>query len=189
MDITKLGLVIVVGLASGYTAWDRGKPRIVAGKKIYLSTGKGPMCNYWKYGFTKKDYTFAHRTWPCGTRAYVVHLKTGRRVLGVVADRGPYGARGLKQKGSIYCKKSGEKGWCVKLPRRRSGPEMPGVWRGVADLSVSLRRALKHNGYTRVALITTKTEIARARKEFNGRRRGNVRKGHNKRADRATHRR
>lgn len=40
------------------------------------------------YSLNDRDYTFAHRTMPCGTLARITH--NGRSVIAMCTDRGPY---------------------------------------------------------------------------------------------------
>lgn len=81
------------------------------------------------------DMVIAHRTLPCGTLVRVTSRRTGRSVVAVVADRGPYGA--VLPDGT----------WTIK--RRRADP---GVWRGGADLSTAVVEALGHRSFDRVTL-------------------------------------
>ncbi len=84
----------------------------------------------------------AHRSLPCRTRVRITDPKTGRSVVAIVIDRGPFGA----------CTKPGwkprhrrcqprKKFWRVKKHRK----DGPGVWRSVADLLPATGKAL---GYT-----------------------------------------
>jgi len=74
--------------------------------------------------FLPNQMTIAHRHIPLGTMVLIEHKATRRRVWAEVTDRGPYGA--------MY---EGE--WVLKIWRSD-----PGEWRGVADLSIGVARAL-----------------------------------------------
>ena len=61
-----------VGWASWYGSFHHGKP-----------TANGER-------FSMYSLTAAHRTLPLGTTVVVTHLRTGRRVVAWINDRGPY---------------------------------------------------------------------------------------------------
>jgi hypothetical protein len=86
----------------------------------------------------KSDFGIAHRRLRLGTPVVIFHPKTCRFAVGVVLDRGPYGAMH-------------EGKWRIK--RRRSEP---GIWRGCADLTYSLARSIGHNGFERVKIYAWK---------------------------------
>lgn len=75
----------------------------------------------------------AHRTYRCGTILAVENPRTGLRTLCRVLDRGPYGA--LLEDGT----------WAVKI--RASDP---GTWRGIADMTPAVAKAIGHTGFGRV---------------------------------------
>jgi hypothetical protein len=75
----------------------------------------------------------AHRTHRCGTILAVENVRTGRRTLCRVLDRGPYGA--LLEDGS----------WVVKVKKSD-----PGTWRGITDLTPAVAAAIGHNGFEKV---------------------------------------
>lgn len=81
------------------------------------------------------DLVIAHRRLPCGTVVRVTSRRTGRSVVATVADKGPWGA--LLPDGT----------WTLK--RRRTDP---GVWRGGADLSPAVVKAIGHRSFDRVEL-------------------------------------
>lgn len=82
-----------------------------------------------------RDVGLAHRWLPCGTRVRIRHLKTGKAITATVMDRGPYGA--LDEDGN----------WFVKTDRGA-----PGTYRGCADLTPLVTKALGHRGFDRVQL-------------------------------------
>jgi hypothetical protein len=75
----------------------------------------------------------AHRTYRCGTIMAVENVRTKKRTLCRVLDRGPYGA--LLEDGT----------WVLKIRAHE-----PGTWRGIADLTPSVAAAIGHNGFERV---------------------------------------
>ena len=79
--------------------------------------------------------TCAHRTYKCGTILAIENVRTKKRTLCRVLDRGPYGA--LLADGT----------WVVKIK-----PTDPGVWRGIADLAPAVAAAIDHNGFERIRL-------------------------------------
>lgn len=76
------------------------------------------------------DVGIAHRTWPMGSIILVENLRTKKASLAVVLDRGPYG-------------KLDSEGRWFNARKERS---RVGVYRGCADLTPALARALGHNG-------------------------------------------
>jgi len=74
--------------------------------------------------FDPSAMSIAHRSIPLGTMVLIEHAHTGNRVWAEVTDRGPYGA--------IH-----DGRWVLKLNRSD-----PGRWRGVADLSYGVAKAL-----------------------------------------------
>lgn len=75
----------------------------------------------------------AHRTYRCGTIMAVENVRTKKRTLCRVLDRGPYGA--LLEDGT----------WVLKIRA-----DDPGTWRGIADLTPSVAAAIGHSGYEQV---------------------------------------
>lgn len=80
------------------------------------------------------DVGIAHRTLPLGSVVLVHNMRTNKSALGVVLDRGPYGAM---HKGRWYVKK------------RRSDP---GKWRGCADNTPAMADKIGHDGWDRVSI-------------------------------------
>jgi len=80
------------------------------------------------------DLGLAHRKLALGTVVAVQNPRTGKIAVGLVIDRGPYGA--------VH---EGE--WAIKLKRND-----PGTWRGCADLTPALGKAIGHNGREAVRL-------------------------------------
>lgn len=149
------------GLATGYNPW-RQNHTMVGGRKVKINSGMGPACNYLRYKYTSADPLIAHRTLPCGTRVLLAHEHGW--AAAVVGGRGPYGAYGYRRRGGYRCRARGQKGWCVKKKKKD-----PGVWRGIADMTPPVLRALRHSGYAPVWILTTRAEVARAQKEFSRR--------------------
>jgi len=82
------------------------------------------------------DMGIAHRSWPMGAYIRIENLKTGQRSFGRVIDRGPYG------------KLDAEGNWFNARKKRNR----VGKYRGCADLTPSLARAIGHRGKTRVKI-------------------------------------
>jgi len=161
-------LRVEYGFATGYNPWRLQYGRV--GKRIVRFSSGRPYCNIFRFNLSPSDKILAHRTWPCSTKVLVLNPRSGRRTWAVVGDRGPYGAVGPKKKNGLFCRASGrEIGWCVKRPKRRDGSEDPGRWRGVADLSPSLRKEVLHSGHAPIFLITTALEINKARHQYRSR--------------------
>ena len=93
----------------------------------------------------------AHRTYRCGTILAVENVRTKKRTLCRVLDRGPYGA--TMEDGA----------WGLKIRKTD-----PGVWRGIADLTPSVAKAIGHTGYERVRIwpvyVPTKKLIVKPKK-------------------------
>jgi hypothetical protein len=93
----------------------------------------GGAAVYLKRPVAGHDVGVAHRSLPLGSRVLVHNLESGRFAVGLVIDRGPYGA----------IDEDGE--WALKLKKSD-----PGKWRGCLDLTPSLADKLEHDGYGRV---------------------------------------
>ncbi len=159
------------GLASCYSPW-KEQYMEKNGRRVQVSNGIKPYCNWFRYKYLPSDPLIAHRSLPCGTHVLLYNKKTGRSAAAIVGGRGPYGAIGWRKRGHIYCREPGKgrkKGWCVKRPKRLSGPRDPGRWRGVADMTLPVRRA-GMRCMSNIVIITSFSEIARARKVFRRRR-------------------
>jgi len=62
------------------------------------------------------DVGFAHRTWPCGTKALVMSPSTGMMTVATVIDRGPYGATKNGQwEPQVRLREGWRRGSCVDL--------------------------------------------------------------------------
>jgi len=81
----------------------------------------------------------ASRTYTCGTILAVEHVKTKKRTLCRVLDRGPYGA--CTHPDFKKGKKCPKGYWVVKIKASD-----PGVWRGDADLTPSVAAAIGLSG-------------------------------------------
>ena len=75
------------------------------------------------YRIAEGMHVVANRTLPCGTIVAFQSVRTGRQTIGVVMDRGPFGAIGPDGK------------WFPKVGKRK---HEPGVHRGEFDLAYSL---------------------------------------------------
>lgn len=84
------------------------------------------------------DWGIAMRGVPCGTPVIIWLPRTGRAVVAPIIDAGPFGA--------IH-----EGRWVLK--RRKSDP---GTYRGCADLTPPVARALGHSWLERVRIATTR---------------------------------
>ena len=91
---------------------------------------------YYKRPVSSTDMGIAHRTWPMGRRVRVTNLRTGRSVVGLVIDRGPWGKRD----------KAGN--WFNSRRERKR----VGEYCGCADLTPALAEAIGHDGKDRVRL-------------------------------------
>jgi len=96
--------------------------------------GRSPTVLY-KRPVSATDMGIAHRTWPMGSRIRITNLRTKKSATGVVLDRGPYG-------------KTDATGWFnARKQRKRAGK-----YRGCADLTPALARAIGHDGFDRVRI-------------------------------------
>lgn len=90
---------------------------------------------------TSADIGIAHRTWPMGASVRVTNLRTGLTYVGIVLDRGPYGK----------LTPSGE--WFNGAPMfRKKNRSRVGKYRGCADLTPALAKAIGHDGLDRVRI-------------------------------------
>lgn len=89
------------------------------------------------------DYGIAHRRWKMGTRILIKNLRTGKKAFGEVIDRGPYGA--IDSEGNWFLKSPGS------IDR-----DKPGRFRGCADLTPDLAKAIGHDGFDRVRVWRVK---------------------------------
>lgn len=78
----------------------------------------------------------AHRTWPIGGKVLITNLRTGKQARGLVIDRGPYGK--LDSRGRWFNS---------RRERKRQGK-----FRGCADLTPALAKAIQHNGLEMVQI-------------------------------------
>jgi len=94
------------------------------------------------------DNIIAHRTLPCGTKLRVTNVRTGKSILTVVGERGPYGACTAEDWSPIdpdnWLKgnKCPSGKWVVKTKDTK-----PGVWRGAFDLTPYVQKKIGHNGF------------------------------------------
>ena len=97
------------------------------------------------------DMGIAHRYWKMGSDVAVQNVRTGRVAYGKVLDRGPYGA--LTPEGKVWFP-----GKALRTGRktRRKLPKELGRWRGCADLTPALARAIGHDGMDRVRIWRVK---------------------------------
>jgi hypothetical protein len=86
------------------------------------------------------DMGIAHRRWPIGSPIRIKNLETDQVSYGVVLDRGPYG------------KTDADGNW-FNARRER---ERDGTYRGCADLTPDLARAIGHKGKTKVKITLLK---------------------------------
>ena len=145
--------VAEVGLATSYHAW-QPKPKF---RRLTTNlAGMGiPKC-WWRGHVKYGQPIVAHRSLPCGTPVHVTVKASGRSAWLVVGDRGPWGAcvrrrdvpRGTKWRHNPWCRAHHGADW-VWYKKKRPGP---GIWRGVADLSMPARHLLGHNGFQTVVL-------------------------------------
>lgn len=140
----------------------------VRGKRVNMCPGK-LACSWWGYRAGPNDLFLAHRSLPCGMKVWVRNVRTRKMAQARVLDRGTFGALGCYRPGSLRCVSCGdpdaERGWCIKIYKHE-----PGRWRGIADLSPALTKALKHNGMEKVQLLYTKAAFKEANQEWQRRR-------------------
>jgi peptidoglycan lytic transglycosylase len=84
---TAAGLALVYGLTSG-AAYAHGAKKTSGVAAYYSKDYKGPTASGARYDPNK--FTAAHRTLPFGTRVRVTNPRSGRSVVVVVNDRGPF---------------------------------------------------------------------------------------------------
>ena len=87
---------------------------------------------YLKRPIEDDDVGIAHRGFPMGAVIAIENLRTGQMAVGMVVDRGPYGAL---HKGK----------WVLKRKKKNRGK-----WRGCADLTPAMAEAIGHDGFERV---------------------------------------
>ena len=97
--------------------------------------GRTPTVLY-KRPVSVTDMGVAHRTWPMGASIRITNLRTKKSAYGVVLDRGPYG------------KVDADGKW---FNSRRERNRI-GEYRGCADLTPALAKAIGHNGRDRVRI-------------------------------------
>ena len=97
--------------------------------------GRSPTVLY-KRPVSATDMGIAHRTWPMGARIRVTNLRTKLSAEGVVLDRGPWGK--LDKDGRWF------------NSRRHRG--RLGKFRGCADLTPAIAKAIGHDGLDRVRI-------------------------------------
>lgn len=104
----------------------------------YPGDGHGGRTPTVLYGrpVSPSDMGIAHRTWPMGARIRITNLRTKLSSFGVILDRGPYG-------------KLDKDGRWFNSRRYRS---RAGKYRGCADLTPALAKAIGHDGRDRVRL-------------------------------------
>ncbi len=86
--------------------------------------GRNPVACAPDYRIEEGMHVIAHRTLPCGTIIAVESVRTGRQTIGVVMDRGPFGA---------YSHADGK--WFAKVGKKK---HIPGDYRGEFDLAYSM---------------------------------------------------
>jgi len=96
---------------------------------------------------SKTDMGIAHRTWKMGSWVRVKNLRTGKTALAQVIDRGPYG------------KTDAEGNWFNS--RKPGNRDRVGKYRGCADLTPALAKAIGHNGKELVKITLLKTKVLR----------------------------
>ena len=104
---------------------------------------------YYDRPVSAQDMGIAHREFPIGATVRVTNLRTGKTSRALVIDRGPYGKLGPK----------GE--WFNGRKHRKR----KGEWRGCADLTPRLARAIGHNGKETVQITLLKEGRKRWRKK------------------------
>ena len=97
--------------------------------------GRSPTVLY-KRPVQPGDMGIAHRTWPMGAKIKVTNVKTKQSAFGVVLDRGPYG------------KVDAAGNWFNSRRER----ERIGKYKGCADLTPDLGKAIGHKGRTKVKI-------------------------------------
>ena len=102
---------------------------------------------YYQRPVSKDDIGIAHRRFPIGSLVKVTNVRTGKSAKARVIDRGPYGK--LDSRGRWF---NGQK-----------HKDREGIYRGCADLTPRLARAIGHNGKEIVRIVWLK----------NGRKRSN----------------
>jgi len=107
------------------TIFAQPNDRYAGGKSRYLGREVRPT-----------DVGIAHRTLPLGATVFAWSPRTKKLGVGVVLDRGPYGA--------MYKKK-----WRIK-----KRPKGKGKWRGCADFTPGLARKIRHNGFEDIVLVS-----------------------------------
>ncbi len=123
MDLKVLALVIQVCMSTQF-----GHPGDGYG-------GRTPTILY-KRPVRPGDMGIAHRTWPMGARIIIKNLRTGLEAHARVIDRGPYGK--LDKRGRWF--------------NSRKERKRVGKYRGCADLTPSLAKAIGHDGRDRVQI-------------------------------------
>lgn len=153
MSVLIIGLLSIYGVGDGYS----GK-RLANGEK-----------------FTEEQKHIAHRTLRIGTKVKLTLKRTGRSVIAVVRDRGPYGWCHWTGKGTPelppLTKRAGHfvrrgKAWkwiaCApgyKWQRRTIKPQTHGYYRAEVDVTWLVARALGAKGIERVKIETTARPI------------------------------
>lgn len=157
------------GIATAYNPFG-SDTAYIRGRRVSLCPGK-LACSWWGWKAGLKDLFVAHRTLPCGMQVWVRNVRTKKVALATVLDRGTFGAVGCHRPGGLRCvscdEPAAKPGWCLKINKHS-----PGRWRGIADLSTALVKAISHNGREKIQILYTKAEHRRAAKEWQRRKEG-----------------
>ena len=95
-----------------------------------------------------QDHVVAHRTAPCGARIRVCNPHNGLCTVAVKGTSGPFGATlGPTETPLTDRPYRPDTRWTTKIR-----PDDPGTWRGILDMTTSVRDAIGHSGWGQVTV-------------------------------------